>query len=379
MPVREAKGAAAPAAGGPRVSVVTGEEELLVERAVARLVAAAGDGGAAREVRAGALAPGELAVVTAPSLFDAVPVVVIRDAQDAGKEVAEELAALAADPPPDVVLVITHAGGAKGKALLGKLTGSGAQVAQYPKITRIGDRMTFIREEFRAEGRRIDDGGLRALIDALGSDLREIASACAQLAADTTGMIDQPTVARYYRGRAEAGGFAVADRAVEGRLAEALEHLRWALAVGVSPVLITSALADRQGAPAAARLDGRRDRPGAHRRRGGRRAGEGGGREPGLCPGGGRPHHRGLPRRPLRSPGKAMIVTFIAIFAHERHDHHETEAPGATACRGHQAPAGLGLAPGLGYPSSSELRPAVDVWGCRGQAIRPYPPTRTRT
>ena len=35
----------------------------------------------------------------------------------------------------------------------------------------------------------------------------------------------------------------MADRAVEGRLAEALEYLRWALAVGVSPVLITSALA----------------------------------------------------------------------------------------------------------------------------------------
>jgi DNA polymerase-3 subunit delta len=243
MPVREARGAAAPAPGTQRVSVVTGDEELLVERAVARLVAAAGGDGAAREVSAGALAPGELAAVTAPSLFDAVPVVVIRDAQDAGKEVAGELAALAADPPPDVALVITHAGGAKGKALLGKLTGSGAQVAQYPRITRIGDRMTFIREEFRAEGRRIDDGGLRALIDALGSDLREIASACAQLAADTTGTIDQPAVARYYRGRAEAGGFAVADRAVEGRLAEALEHLRWALAVGVSPVLITSALA----------------------------------------------------------------------------------------------------------------------------------------
>jgi DNA polymerase-3 subunit delta len=182
-------------------------------------------------------------MITAPSLFDAVPVVVVRDAQDAGKEVADELAALAADPPPDLTLVITHAGGAKGKALLARLTGSGAQVAQYPKSTRIGDRMTFIREEFRAEGRRIDDGGLRALIDALGSDLREIASACAQLAADTTGLIDQTTVARYYRGRAEASGFAVADRAVEGRLAEALEYLRWALAVGVSPVLITSALA----------------------------------------------------------------------------------------------------------------------------------------
>ena len=241
MPVREAKAAS----GGARVSVVTGDEELLVERAVARLTSAAADGGVAgvREVPAGALTPGELASITGPSLFDAMPVVVVRDAQDAGKEVAEELAALAADPPPDLTLVITHAGGAKGKALLAKLTGSGAQVAQYPKITRIGDRMGFIREEFRAAGRRIDDGGLRALIDALGSDLREIASACAQLAADTTGLIDQTTVARYYRGRAEASGFAVADRAVEGRLAEALEYLRWALAVGVSPVLITSALA----------------------------------------------------------------------------------------------------------------------------------------
>jgi DNA polymerase III subunit delta len=245
MPVREAKGAVAPAAGGSRVSVVTGDEELLVERAVARLVAAAGADAAAgvREVAAARLAPGELAAVTAPSLFDAAPVVVIRDAQDAVKEVAEELAALAGDPPASVALVITHAGGAKGKALLSRLTGHGAQVAAYPKLTRIGDRMTFIREEFRAEGRRIDDGGVRALIDALGSDLREIASACAQLAADTTGVIDQSVVTRYYRGRAEAGGFAIADRAVEGRLAEALEHLRWALAVGVSPVLITSALA----------------------------------------------------------------------------------------------------------------------------------------
>jgi DNA polymerase-3 subunit delta len=245
MPVREAKGAAAPAAGGSRVSVVTGDEELLVERAVARLAAAAGGDGTAgvREVAAGRLAPGELATVTAPSLFDAAPVVVIRDAQDAGKEVAEELAALAADPPAGVALVITHAGGAKGKALLSRLTGHGAQVSAYPKLTRIGDRMAFIREEFRAEGRRIDDSGVRALIDALGSDLREIASACAQLAADTDGVIDQSVVARYYRGRAEAGGFAVADRAVEGRLAEALEHLRWALAVGVSPVLISSALA----------------------------------------------------------------------------------------------------------------------------------------
>src|SRR5262249_31296455 len=118
-----------------------------------------------------------------------------------------------------------------------------ARVLEHPKITRVSDRMDFVREEFRAAGRTVDDGGVRALIDALGSDLREIASASAQLAADTTGVIGQAEVARYYRGRAEASGFSVADRAVEGRLSEALELLRWALAVGVAPVLISSGLA----------------------------------------------------------------------------------------------------------------------------------------
>jgi DNA polymerase III subunit delta len=242
------------ATASAQVGVVVGDEELLVERAVARLVAdAVADSGAAvREVAAGGLSPGDLASLTSPSLFDAVPVVVITGAQDAGKDVAEELAAVAADPPPDVRIVVTHAGGAKGKALLASLTRGGAQVVDCPKVTRFGDRMAFVREEFRAAHRRIDDGGVRALIDAVGSDLREIASACAQLAADTTGTVDQAVVARYYRGRAEASGFAVADQAMEGHLGKALELLRWALAVGVSPVLITSALA--QGVRLAGRV-----------------------------------------------------------------------------------------------------------------------------
>jgi DNA polymerase-3 subunit delta len=244
--------------GPAPVSLVVGDEELLVERAVSRLVTAAAGGTAAaadvHEVTGAALVPGELTSVTAPSLFGGGCVVVVRDAHDASKDVAEELARLAADPLPDVRLVITHAGGAKGKSLLASLTGTGAPVTECPKLTRIGERMDFVRSEFRAAGRTIDDSGVRALIDALGSDLREIASACGQLAADTTGVVSQPVVARYYRGRAEASGFSVADRAVEGRLAEALELLRWALAVGVSPVLISSGLA--QGVRMLGRVSG---------------------------------------------------------------------------------------------------------------------------
>jgi DNA polymerase-3 subunit delta len=89
----------------------------------------------------------------------------------------------------------------------------------------------------------IDEAAARALLDAVGTDLREIAAACSQLGTDVAGVVDARSVAMYYRGRAEATGFAVADRALEGRLADSLEQLRWALAVGTAPVLISSALA----------------------------------------------------------------------------------------------------------------------------------------
>jgi DNA polymerase III subunit delta len=225
------------------VSVVVGEEDLLVERAVARLVDAARPADDVRHVQAAGLRPGDLASLTAPSLFGGGCVIVVHGTDDAAKNVADEITSLAGDPPPETVLVLTHAGGAKGKALLAALGQRGARMIECPKVTRMGERMQFIRGEFRQAGRTIEESGVRALLDALGNDLRELAAACAQLAADTTGVVDQAVVARYYRGRAEASGFTVADRAVEGRLGDALELLRWALAVGVSPVLITSGLA----------------------------------------------------------------------------------------------------------------------------------------
>ena len=249
----DSSAAARPGPAG--VCLVVGEEELLVERSVASLVAEAtaveavpparGSGEAAdvRDVPAASLAPGELASLVSPSLFGATRAVVVRGVQDAGKDVAAELERYAASPAPDTLVVLTHAGGAKGKALLTALTGSGATVIRCPRISRSDERMDFVRGEFRGLDRKADQGGVRALIDAVGTDLSELAAACAQLAEDVPGTIDRAAVARYYRGRAEASGFSVADRAVEGRLGDALEQLRWALATGVAPVLINSALA----------------------------------------------------------------------------------------------------------------------------------------
>ena len=228
---------------GP-VTLIVGEEEFLVDRAVRQLIATVGADDV-HDLDGTGLGAGELASLTSPSLFGGGCVVVIRSAQQAGKEAAAELTRYLKAPAEDVTLILTHAGGAKGKDLLAAAKAApGASVIECPKVTRFADRLDFIRAEFRRAGKRADDGAARALLDAVGSDLRELASACGQLAADTEGAsVTEAAVTTYYRGRAEATGFSVADRAVEGHLVQAVEQLRWALATGVSPVLINSALA----------------------------------------------------------------------------------------------------------------------------------------
>ncbi|HET7530572.1 MAG TPA: DNA polymerase III subunit delta [Mycobacteriales bacterium] len=230
----------------PGVTLVVGDEEFLVARAVQRAVNAAtsaGDSGDVHDVPAAELSPAELAELTSPSLFGDARIVVVRSAQDAGKELAAALLALAESADESVVLVVTHAGGAKGKALLEGLRGTGAKVVEVPRVRSQRDREQFVADEVAAGGGSIDRDAAADLVASIGADLRELATACTQLVADCGSRVRAEHVAAYYRGRAESTGFAVADRAVEGDVAAALETLRWAFATGVDPVLISAALA----------------------------------------------------------------------------------------------------------------------------------------
>ena len=227
--------------------LVVGDEELLVARAVATAVAGARVEDQELDVAeyaATELTTGDLLAAISPSLFGERRVVVVRDVHDARKELATALLEYASAPEPDVVLVLTHAGGVRGKALADGLRDAGATVANAAKITRARERVDFVRDEVRRLGGRCGEEAAEALIAAVGNDLRELASACSQLVADTDGRIDAATVSRYYRGRAEVSGFTVADAAIVGDLPGALEALRWALHVGVDPVPIADALAD---------------------------------------------------------------------------------------------------------------------------------------
>lgn len=240
-------------AGSPEHSqlhLVLGDEEFLVERAIRSIVDAARAADAGAELtRTGVadLTRPELAELVSPSLFSEGRVIVLDAAQEIGQELSDAVLSYVADPADGIVLVVVHSGGGRskvGKALPAALRKAGAAVTECAKVTKPAERESFVRAEVRREGGKIDAAAVAALIDSVGSDLRELSAAAAQLVADSAGAVDERAVRRYHRGRADVSGFAVAEQAVAGDTAAALEAVRWAQQIGVPHVLVADALAD---------------------------------------------------------------------------------------------------------------------------------------
>jgi DNA polymerase-3 subunit delta len=230
--------------------LVLGDEELLVERAVRAALAQAREADASADltrVRVTDLTPPELAELLSPSLFAEGRVVVLEGAQEVGKEIADAVLSYAKEPADGIVLIVLHTGGGRAKVakdLPGALKKAGATVVECSKITKPADRDAFVKDEVRRAGGKIDPAGLAALIETVGNDLRELAAAASQLVTDNDGKVDEAAVRRYHQGRAEVTGFAVADLAVVGDRAGAMEALRWAMQLGVPHVLVADALAE---------------------------------------------------------------------------------------------------------------------------------------
>ncbi len=238
-----------------RLRVVTGEEELLRARAVAAVRAAVlahHPEAELTELEAAGLAIGELAEALAPSLFGGHRLVVVSGVHECAAALADALIGYAKDPDPDMTLVLVHFGGKRNEALVKAFRTAGAAVDECPKITSVGDRIAFVRNEVRSAGGRITPDAVTALVEAVGADLRQLSAAASQLVSDFGGTIDADAVARFHHGQAEVTGFTVADRVLAGDRAGSLEMLRWALDRGVAQVLIADAIAD--GVRTAARV-----------------------------------------------------------------------------------------------------------------------------
>jgi DNA polymerase-3 subunit delta len=235
--------------GAAGLHLVLGDEELLVERAVSAVLRqarkqAGTDDVPVNRMRAGEVSTSELAELLSPSLFAEERVVVLEAAGEAGKDAAALIAEVAADLPPGTMLVVVHSGGGRAKALADQLKKLGAQVYPCARIAKAGERADFVKKEFRTLKAKVSDDTVTALLDAVGSDIRELAAVCSQLVADTDGTVDAAAVRRYHSGKAEVKGFDIADKAVVGDVAGAAEALRWAMMSGEPQVVLADALAE---------------------------------------------------------------------------------------------------------------------------------------
>lgn len=229
------------------VELVIGEEQLLCDRAVESAVQcarAADPGTEVHRLDGSEVSASDLIDVFSPSLFGGRRLVVVRDAQDLMKEAVAALVGYLSMDDPDCGLVVTHAGGAKGKAVADALRRCGGTVVACPALKKPSERLVFVRAEARRLGASLTEDAAQQILDTVGADLRELAAAVGQLATDTAGVIGTENVRRYHRGRADVTGFTVADAAIAGDCGAALEALRWALSLGVDPVPIADALAD---------------------------------------------------------------------------------------------------------------------------------------
>ena len=229
-----------------RLVLVSGPEALFADRAVEALrqqMRSEVPGVEVSEIEAARLDSGKLVEITGPSLFSSQRAAVITELENLPPELDVDLANLASAQLPDLAVIAVHRGVPKGKALLEKLKSAGVEVIECPAL-KPWELPQFVSAEVKRAGSSIDAGAATALVDAVGHDLRALAAAIAQLLSDGEGgPITVDHVSRYFGGRSEVTSFAVADAALAGRPGVAMEQLRWALATGVAPVLITSAMA----------------------------------------------------------------------------------------------------------------------------------------
>ncbi len=253
----KAEGMVDNSAGVAAVNLIVGKEPLLIDRARLSVIQAVRRGAATESdphgraipvstIRGGDITPSEVIELLSPSLFGEDRIVVITDVADAGKEPAELIVDAVKDPAPGVTLILQHSGEGRQKKLVAQLRQLGAVQFDANSLRR-GELPEFVRNEFRSHGVSPSRQVVETVLDAVGSDLRELATAISQLAADTAGDVTPEAVRTYYGNTAEVSGFDIAELALSGNAAQALAKTRRALQVGVPPVLLASAVTTTVG------------------------------------------------------------------------------------------------------------------------------------
>ncbi|MEY2737386.1 MAG: hypothetical protein RL683_504 [Actinomycetota bacterium] len=176
-----------------------------------------------------------------PSLFSDPKLVIIRDVERCTDALIEDGKQLAIEDLIDVTLVLQHSGTTvRGKALLEHIrTLSGAVEVNCAKLQYDKDKSAFVQSHFTEAGRKFSSAAVQSLVDAFNSDVSELAAACDQLLVDSSELVDEALVDKYFGGRMEVNATKIFNAASEGRGGDALLLLRHATQTGqdVIPLL----------------------------------------------------------------------------------------------------------------------------------------------
>lgn len=218
-------------------------ETFLAEEAIDRIRAEAGTD----PLSEGSFGPDDsaaeiLGALETPSLLGGRRLVVVRDAHDLNKEHVEALLRYLETPSPSAVLVLVAAGRTKLEAAA---KGAGSVIVlDTPKGRKL---VSWIRERGRDHRLRVDDRAGWALVDSVGTELRDLDAALEQLSTrlGQGASIGAAEVRNAFPRLADERVYAFQDAVGERRLPVAMTALRRLLEQGDEPLMIFGSLSSQ--------------------------------------------------------------------------------------------------------------------------------------
>ncbi len=180
-----------------------------------------------------------MSALDTPTLLGGRRLVIAYGAQDLRKEHLEALERYIESPSPHAVLVLIASGRNKLEAMV---KGKGTIISlETPKGRKL---VTWIRQRAGEHGLKIDDRTAWALIDTIGSGLRDLDGALSQLvtAHGTGAKLTAANVRELFSRVADERIFAFTDAVGDRRLAPAMTALRRLLDQGEEPLMVFGAL-----------------------------------------------------------------------------------------------------------------------------------------
>jgi DNA polymerase III subunit delta len=176
-----------------QLRLVLSDDEFLASEAVQKLRDDLAEDGFEVEERSARDGLDLTYALSTPSLLGSGRAIIVRDADDLTTDALKEIAAWAASPPPGIVLVL--AGSAP------KLRKSLSAVAAVSELKAVRFREAeWVVNRARSKGRSMTREAASTLIDAVGVDLRDLATALDQLTVASGDSIDVAAVTDQFRG-----------------------------------------------------------------------------------------------------------------------------------------------------------------------------------